>query len=113
MKKIAILLLSLGLLFLSASSNDENRETINKQFEDPKIDKILVIGNSFSNDALTYFYDIVSDNEIEPNLILGHIDIGGSSLETHRINALTDYKDFSYQKTTSSDKETLDRKSVV
>ncbi|NLB84565.1 MAG: DUF4886 domain-containing protein, partial [Acholeplasmataceae bacterium] len=107
MKKIAILLLSLGLLFLSACSNDENRETINKQFEDPKIDKILVIGNSFSNDALTYFYDIVSDNEIEPNLILGHIDIGGSSLETHRINALTDYKDFSYQKTTSSGKETL------
>lgn len=107
MKKIWTLFLMLGLLFLSACKNNQIEEEINKEFEDPKIDKILVIGNSFSNDALTYFYDIVSDNQIEPNLILGHIDIGGSSLEIHRTNALTDYKGFSYQKTTSSGNDTL------
>ena len=103
MKKIFMGLLFTGLMFLVACNKDE-QEDINKQPEDPTIDKILVIGNSFSNDALTYFYDIVKDNEIRPNLILGHLDIGGSSLETHRVNALTDYSNYNYQKTVDGEK---------
>ena len=103
MEKIFMGLLFAGLMFLVACNKDE-QEDINKQTEDPTIDKILVIGNSFSNDALTYFYDIVKDNEIRPNLILGHLDIGGSSLETHRVNALTDYSNYNYQKTVDGEK---------
>ncbi|MDD2574985.1 MAG: DUF4886 domain-containing protein, partial [Acholeplasmataceae bacterium] len=111
MKKIFTGLLLTGLIFLVACKKDP-QEDINKQAEDPAIDKILVIGNSFSNDALTYFYDIVKDNEIKPNLILGHLDIGGSSLETHRVNALTDYSNYNYQKTVDGEKTIIPLQSM-
>jgi hypothetical protein len=111
MKKIGFGLIFLLMLFLSAC-NGESTESIDKEIGDSALNKILVIGNSFSNDALTYLYDIVEKNDIESEFILGHLDIGGSSLETHRVNALTDYSEYNYQKTVNGVKTIFPLKSM-
>jgi hypothetical protein len=61
--------------------------------------KILSIGNSFSEDALSYLWDIANHNNI--HLTLGNLYIGGCDLETHANNALNKQKDYIYYKNTS------------
>lgn len=60
--------------------------------------KILSIGNSFSEDALSYLWDIAKHNNI--HLTLGNLYIGGCDLETHANNALNKQKDYIYYKNT-------------
>ena len=60
--------------------------------------KILVIGNSFSHNALEYFMELEEALNLSEELIVGHIHIGGSSLETHAINAQTDVTRYEYNK---------------
>ena len=48
--------------------------------------KILAIGNSFSDDAMEYVYQVAKDAGIE-NITLGNMFIGGCSLATHLYNA--------------------------
>jgi len=61
--------------------------------------KILSIGNSFSEDALSYLWDIAKHNNI--HLTLGNLYIGGCDLETHANNAMNKQKDYIYYKNTS------------
>lgn len=96
------LLVILGLLISGCTNKPKEEEEV------PTYDnqKILVIGNSFSNDALTYFYDIIEDNLIKPGFVLGHLDIGGSSLEVHDTNARTNNAVYNYQKRTEAGLDT-------
>ena len=48
--------------------------------------KILAIGNSFSDDAMEYVYQVAKDAGIE-KITLGNMYIGGCSLATHLSNA--------------------------
>ena len=48
----------------------------------PQSIKILAIGNSFSEDAVEYLWDIMHDAGIE-EVIIGNLYIGGCSIDTH------------------------------
>lgn len=58
--------------------------------------KILTIGNSFSDDATGYLYDIATSAGIE-KVKLGNLYIGGCSLETHLNNAANDSPAYEYR----------------
>ena len=47
--------------------------------------KLLAIGNSFSVDALQYFYQIASSLGVN-DITIGNLYIGSCSLETHLNN---------------------------
>lgn len=58
--------------------------------------KILAIGNSFSMDALSHFYEMASI--VEPNLVVGHLYKGGTSLGNHFTYADFDERAYEYFK---------------
>ncbi len=62
--------------------------------------KILMIGNSFSDDAYAYFYRVAESLGIK-NVVIGKLSIGGSALSVHASNALNNQAAYSYQKWTS------------
>lgn len=66
----------------------------------PETVKILSIGNSFSQDAAYYLYDIAKSAGV--NVIIGNLYFSGSSLERHDMNAKNNLKAYSYQKWTAS-----------
>lgn len=57
--------------------------------------KLLAIGNSFSQDAFEHLYIICKDAGIE-NVILGHLYIGGCSLEKHYTKMSGDLADYTF-----------------
>ena len=59
--------------------------------------KVLTIGNSFSEDAFQYLAEVLEYQQT-PSFTIGHLMIGGSSLETHYNNALDDQKVYAYIK---------------
>jgi len=67
---------------------------------DGKTLKLLAIGNSFSNNATKYLYDIAKAEGIE-NVVIGRLYIGGCSLETHAANAAADAAEYTYYKNTA------------
>ena len=63
--------------------------------EDDKKLRILAIGNSFSQDAVeNYLYELFDAGEIPVKI--GHLAIGGCSLQQHWENALSNEKAYSY-----------------
>ncbi len=61
--------------------------------------KILAIGNSFSDDAMEYVYQVASDAGVE-KITLGNMFIGGCSLATHLSNAKGDKGAYDYRTNT-------------
>ena len=59
--------------------------------------KLLAIGNSFSNDALGYLWDICNAAGVE-DLIIGHAYIGGCSLDMHGTHMLYGNPAYEYHK---------------
>jgi len=57
--------------------------------------KILAIGNSFSQDATAYLYDIAKQDNVEIKVV--NLYIGGCSLQTHYENAMNDIKNYTYE----------------
>lgn len=57
--------------------------------------KILAIGNSFSQDATTYLYDIAQVDQLELKVV--NLYIGGCSLKTHWDNIQMDAKHYDYE----------------
>lgn len=62
--------------------------------------KILAIGNSFSDDAMEYIWQIADDYGIE-EIILGNLYIGGAELDLHFNNLVHDRNAYAYRKNTS------------
>lgn len=58
--------------------------------------KILAIGNSFSDDAMEYVYQVAKDAGVE-NIKLGNMFIGGCSLATHLSNAKNNKGAYTYR----------------
>lgn len=69
------------------------------QVKYPQTVKILSIGNSFSQNALFYLYDMGESAGV--NLVIGNLYYSGSSLEIHENNARKNLKAYSYQKWSS------------
>ncbi len=64
---------------------------------DGKKIKLLAIGNSYSMNALSYFYEICKAEGAE-EVILGNLVIGGCSVATHLSNAMTGANAYTYRK---------------
>lgn len=58
--------------------------------------KILMIGNSFSDDTIEYAYQIATDLGIE-QVVLGNLYIGGCNLNTHYANVRRDAHTYIYR----------------
>ena len=71
-----------------------------KNLKAPKTIKILAIGNSFSQDATEYLYGMLKDVGYE-NIVLGHLYIGGCTLETHAGHFKTNGAAYTYYKNTT------------
>ena len=61
--------------------------------------KILAIGNSFSDDAMAYLWDILRCGGVE-EVTLGNLCIGGCSVERHAQNIVENAPDYMYMKNT-------------
>ena len=72
---------------------------VGAQVKYPETVKILSIGNSFSQDALYYLYDIAESAGV--NVVIGNLYYSGSSLKVHEMNAEKNIKAYSYHKWTS------------
>lgn len=72
-------------------------ENLQPNFE--KSLKVLAIGNSFSEDALQWLWDIAKDYGIQ-EVIVGNLYIGGCDLETHWDNALNNKSNYTFFKNT-------------
>ena len=71
-------------------------------WNDDGILKILAIGNSFSEDAMEYLYQIATAAGVE-QIELGHLYIGGCSLETHLTNISYDLPKYLYSTKNNDD----------
>ena len=72
---------------------------VGAQVKYPVTVKILSIGNSFSEDALYYLYDIAESAGV--NVVAGNLYYSGCSLKIHDENAKKNIKAYSYHKWTS------------
>lgn len=85
-----------------------------KEKEDPYFKenfKVLAIGNSFSNNAMTYLYEI-ADNYGVQNIILGTLYIGGADLLQHANYAKSNKDAYEYIKNDNGIKTSLREKSL-
>ena len=81
-------------------NNDKKEEEPVEEVPDWKKDdalKILIMGNSFSDDSMEYVANIAKDIGIK-NIKLGNLFIGGCSLSKHYNNAIKDLKAYEYRR---------------
>lgn len=62
--------------------------------------KILAFGNSFSKDAMRHLWDIAKSYGVK-NVVLGNLNIGGCSLDTHYANMAQNAAVYTYSKNTA------------
>ena len=80
---------------------DSNIATVSiSVIEQARVLKVLAIGNSFSQDATTYLYQLAQDCGAT-QIIVGNMYIGGCSLATHWSNAQNNATAYEYQKNTT------------
>lgn len=109
MKKIFILLiLFISILLVSGCNNIEEQPNPDKETEgeteveqekviDKTAFKVLSIGNSFSDNATKYLYEIAKAYGYE-EVIVGNLMIGGCDISTHRVNAVYNNANYIYRK---------------
>ncbi len=84
-----------------SESEITNEEIIqNQKWAQDGVLKILAIGNSFSDDAMEYVYQVAKDAGVE-SIKLGNMFIGGCSLETHLGNAKSNKGAYDYRTNTN------------
>ncbi len=90
-----------GSSVISAAINGKKTELCKITVTDPSLKtiKILSIGNSFSQDAVYYLYDIAQSAGI--NIVVGNLYSSGCSLERHYNYAMSNEKAYIYYKWTS------------
>ncbi len=74
--------------------------------------KVLAIGNSFSNNAMTYLYEIADNYGVE-NIILGTLYIGGADLSQHANYAETNKDAYEYIKNNNGIKTSISEKTIL
>ena len=79
----------------STSNSSSSAVEYTPHWNDDGVLKILAIGNSFSEDAMEYVYQIAKAAGVE-EIELGHLYIGGCSLETHLQNVSYDFSKYLY-----------------
>ena len=79
---------------------DEDAPIQNPKWAEDGELKILAIGNSFSDDAMEYVYQVAKDAGVE-KIKLGNMFIGGCSLATHLSNAKNEKGAYDYRTNTN------------
>lgn len=79
----------------SNSNSSSSVAEYTPHWNDDGVLKILAIGNSFSEDAMEYVYQLAKAAGLE-NIELGHLYIGGCALETHLTNISYDLSLYQY-----------------
>lgn len=94
MKRIyTYFLLALGLLLVSCNVTQDKQE----QNQEPKLVRVLAIGNSFSEDAVEqYLWDIADMDGKQ--MIIGNLYIGGCTLERHWTNVRDSIHGYRYRR---------------
>ena len=83
-----------------SDNNDGADEPVDMNWAEDGVLKILAIGNSFSDDAMEYVYQVAKDAGVE-NIKLGNMFIGGCSLATHLSNAKNEKGAYDYRTNTN------------
>lgn len=101
-RMIAIVCLLMLLVGCSAPSGAPSESASQPQeVKEPRFTesiKILAIGNSYTQNAVTYLYDILADLGVE-QIVVANLYIGGCDLGTHAENAQKDAAAYEYYKT--------------
>ena len=93
-------------------SGDNKPDTNQKQnWDDDGELKILAIGNSFSDDAMDYVYQVAKDAGVK-KVTLGKLYIGGCTLATHLSNAKADKSAYDYKTNTNGSWTAKGNKSI-
>lgn len=93
---------------VSVSSETAKKEIIEKLLPEypngklPKSLKVLAIGNSYSDDATKYLWDICKAAGIE-EVVIANMYIAGCALETHLENISGDVRAYTYYKNTDGE----------
>ncbi len=96
MKRQAVTLLAMVFAICSlCGAAGCKEEFVDSKWDDDGVLKILTIGNSFSDDAMQWVYDIAESAGVK--VYLGNLYIGGCSLETHLLNAQGDEAAYNYR----------------
>lgn len=110
MKKISFLILILCLsTFCGSAANGLTNYPIPHQ---PKTLRILGIGNSFTDDGMTYLPNLLAAAGIN-NVVLGRLYIGGCSLQRHCKEYETNAPSYVYYKSTKNKWETISKKATM
>ena len=100
MKKIILFLtMLLCSITLLSCSNDKGEEIVETGISKDSV-KILAIGNSFSDNAMSYLYPILEAFGAK-EIVLGNMYIGGCSVERHYNNLNNKSKSYTYRKNTT------------
>ena len=73
--------------------------------------KILAIGNSFSDDAMEYLWDIMKSGGVE-KITLGRLYIGSCSIDTHCMNLIANKNAYTYYKNTAGKWESYTKRTI-
>lgn len=104
MKKFFLLLI-LSALLLSAVACGGNSTP--KKDPVPESLKILAVGNSFSDDAMEYLYQMLEEAGVK-EIVLGNLFHAGCSLAQHLDYATNDKPEYEYRKNVDGKWETVD-----
>lgn len=94
---------------VSAVTRDGSTEDI-KDYS--KSLRVLAIGNSFSEDAMTYLGEIANDYGME-DFVIAYLYIGGASLETHWTTVSNGTSSYRYEKNVENEWENKGNKSLL
>jgi hypothetical protein len=104
MKKLISIILTSGIL-LSAVACGGNRAP--EKSSVPESLKILAVGNSFSDDAMEYLYQMLEQAGVR-EIVLGNLYHAGCSLEQHLDFAVNDKPEYEYRKNVDGSWKTVD-----
>ena len=98
-KLLCLLMVLLGTFSLLSCDNNKGDEIVETGISKDSV-KILAIGNSFSDNAMSFLYPIMEAFGAK-EIVLGNMYIGGCSVEKHYNNLNTNSKSYTYRKNTT------------
>ncbi|MGI6782266.1 MAG: DUF4886 domain-containing protein [Acholeplasmataceae bacterium] len=99
-------------VYIQVNIQEKEDETVWSSVDFSENFKVLAIGNSFSNNAMTYLYEIANSYGVK-NIVLGTIYLGGAELSQHANYAQSNRATYSYIKNNNGEKTTADNKTIL
>ena len=97
--------------YIKINADTKDETTLNAKDYSKSI-RILAIGNSFSEDAMTYLGEIANDYGME-DFVIAYLYIGGASLETHWTTVSNGTSSYRYEKNVENEWENKGNKSLL